>query len=89
MNLKKIIFGTLLTLGLTSVCNAEIFTDVADGKWYANEVQTAYEMSLMNGMGGGLFSPDGDVTVAEAVTMAARASALILGEAIPDYDGEW
>ena len=66
-----------------------LFTDVHAAEWYASEVQTVYELGLMNGIGGGLFDPDGSVTVAEAVTMAARACASSAGETIPAADGEW
>lgn len=35
------------------------FTDVPDSEWYASEVKSAYELGFMNGVGGSLFSPDG------------------------------
>ena len=65
------------------------FTDVAQNEWYAAEVANTYELGLMNGIGGGLFDPDGKVTVAEAVTMAARAGAIHADAKIPAADGEW
>lgn len=65
------------------------FSDVSDGAWYASEVKSAYELGLMNGIGGGLFDPEGTVTVAEAVTMAARAASVYAGEEILPRDGEW
>lgn len=65
------------------------FTDVPASEWYAGEVKSTYELGLMNGIGEGLFDPNGNVTVAEAVTMAARASATYLGETIPSAGGEW
>ncbi|MGE4485667.1 MAG: trypsin-like peptidase domain-containing protein [Oscillospiraceae bacterium] len=48
------------------------FSDVATGAWYAENVASAYELGLMKGSSTTAFSPDGNVTVAEAVTMAAR-----------------
>lgn len=48
-----------------------LFSDVPSGAWYADGVRSAYELGLMKGSGGA-FSPDGSVTLAEAVTMAAR-----------------
>lgn len=49
------------------------FTDVDDSTdWFASSVASAYRMGLVNGVGGGLFSPFSNVTVAEAITMAAR-----------------
>ena len=65
------------------------FTDVPAAEWYAKEVASTYELGLMNGIGGGLFDPEGNVTVAEAVTMASRASSIFAGETIPSADGEW
>ena len=65
------------------------FTDVPAAEWYAKEVKSTYELGLMNGIGGGLFDPEAGVTVAEAITMAARASAKYNGEEIASADGEW
>ena len=65
------------------------FSDISYDAWYASEVKSTYELGLMNGTGGGLFAPDGNVTVAEAITMASRASAANAGETIPATDGEW
>ena len=69
------------------------FTDVAADAWYASEVKNTYELGLMNGIGGGLFDPEGNVTVAEAITMASRASAanagLTIEAANPADSGEW
>ena len=68
---------------------ANDFTDVPASEWYAPEVANTFELGLMNGIGGGLFSPDGSVTVAEAVTMASRASAIYADKTIAAADGEW
>ena len=48
------------------------FTDVPAGKWYAKNVASAVEFGLMKGQTSNAFSPEGNVTVAETVTMAAR-----------------
>ena len=58
------------------------FTDVPTAEWYAKEVASTYELGLMNGIGGGLFDPNGNVTVAEAITMASRANAIYAGGAV-------
>ncbi|MGN1121616.1 MAG: S-layer homology domain-containing protein, partial [Eubacteriales bacterium] len=65
------------------------FADIPQNEWYADEVKSTYELGLMNGVGGNLFAPEGNVTVAEAITMAARAASINAGEAIPDVEGEW
>ena len=64
------------------------FTDVPVTEWYAAEVKSTYELGLMNGIGGGLFDPEGKVTVAEAITMASRAASINAGETIAAAEGE-
>ena len=48
------------------------FSDVAGGAWYAESVASACRLGLMKGTKDGTFSPGGTVSLAEAVTMAAR-----------------
>ena len=96
---KKILFAAILaaTLGVgasaagfakTGTYTPGQFSDIPQTEWYASEV--AYELGLMNGIGDGLFAPDGNVTVAEAVTMASRAAAIYAGETIDTATaGEW
>lgn len=99
MILKKTVLTAVLTTALMLSASAAfekskqyadgLFSDVPSGEWYFSEVKNTYELGLMNGIGQGLFDPNGNVTVAEAVTMAARASAAFAGESIPTTDGEW
>ena len=49
-----------------------LFTDIPADAWYADGVAAAYELGLMVGSGQNTFSPNGTVTLAEAVAMAAR-----------------
>ena len=96
---RFLLCGILIAGSLTVACAAAFaksavytpgtFTDVPAEEWYASEVANAYELGLMNGIGNGLFSPEGNVTVAEAVTMAARVASQSKGEAIPEAEGEW
>ncbi len=65
------------------------FTDVPATQWYANDVKSSYEIGLMQGVGGGKFSPSTEVTVAEAVTIASRVSSIYYGDTIPEAQGEW
>lgn len=65
------------------------FTDVPDSEWYAAEVKSAYELGFMNGVGEGAFSPDGNVTVAEAITMASRVNASFTGKTIDGSSDPW
>jgi hypothetical protein len=48
------------------------FWDVTANQWYTKNVASAVEFGLMNGLETGAFKPDGSLTVAQAVTLAAR-----------------
>lgn len=53
------------------------FTDVPAGEWYYENVKALYELGLTNGQGSGTrFAPSASITLAEAVTMAARLRSL-------------
>ncbi len=65
------------------------FTDVTADKWYAKEVASAYELGFMNGTSDTLFSPQGNVTVAQAVTIAVRVNAAADGKQEPAGQGEF
>ena len=99
MTIKKILAGTLATFALAFTSGAadfqktktyaDNFPDIKEAEWYASDVKNTYELGLMNGDSSGLFLPDGNITVAEAVTVAARAASIAKGETIPSADGEW
>ena len=63
------------------------FSDVPATSWYAKEVVSAYELGFMNGKAEGQFAPDGNVTVAEAITMASRVHAIYNGKEIAKVEG--
>ncbi len=63
------------------------FSDVKSTSWYAKEVASAYELGFMNGKAEGQFAPDGNVTVAEAITMASRVHAIYNGKEITSVSG--
>jgi len=48
-----------------------LFADVATSQWYAPYVQTVYEYGLMNGKSDAAFVPDEELTIGEAVKLAA------------------
>lgn len=48
------------------------FTDVKSGDWFAGNVKSAFELGLMKGDSATTFAPGKTITVAEAVTIAAR-----------------
>ena len=51
------------------------FADVPADQWFTSGVASAFEFGLMKGNGDG-FNPYGDVTLAEAITMAARINSI-------------
>jgi len=53
-----------------------LFSDVAGGSWYAENVRTVYEYGIMNGLAANRFDPENNVTVAQALVMAARVRAV-------------
>ncbi len=53
-----------------------MFSDVPEGQWYSSSIAAVYELGLMNGTGGGRFNPDGNVTMAETLALAARISSI-------------
>ena len=63
------------------------FSDVPEKQWYAAEVKSAYELGFMNGQSDTLFAPEGNVTVAEGVTMASRVHAIYNGKTIAEKSG--
>lgn len=99
MLMKKILLSALICAAMTLCVFADFelkneyiegqFTDVNESEWYAESVESVYELGLMNGIGEGLFSPNTNVTVAEIITMTARARAIHDGETIrAAADGE-
>ena len=48
------------------------FSDVPTSAWFADNVVTAYELGLMKGSSNTFFNASGNVSIAEAITMASR-----------------
>lgn len=59
------------------------FSDVPSGTWYAADVRAVAEAGIFNGKGNGVFAPNDNVTLAEAVKLAAAVHAKLTGS---DYD---
>ena len=55
-----------------NIYHQDQFTDVKANQWFTNTVASAFEMGLMKGTSNTAFQPYGDVTIAQAITMAAR-----------------
>lgn len=56
------------------------FTDVKASDWFADNIKSAYELGLMKGNPPSTFAPGSTITVAEAVTVAARVRDIYWGE---------
>ncbi len=50
------------------------FTDVPTGIWYYKDLVKTYDTGLFKGMSATTFGPDGNLTLAQAVTLASRVS---------------
>lgn len=48
------------------------FNDLEKEKWYYNEVVSSYELGFMNGTSENTFAAQGNVTVAQGITLASR-----------------
>ena len=59
------------------------FSDVPSNAWYAQDVADVQKYGIINGVGNNRFAPDGVLTFAQAITMAARTYAYINGDSIP------
>ena len=86
--MKKIICLLLAAFMLVAGANAAFekvntysnnFSDVTESNWFYENVKTAYELGFMNGKSEGKFDPNGNVTVVEGITMAARLHATYNG----------
>jgi hypothetical protein len=70
-------FATIVTRGLgLTPAHSGVFTDVTADAWYAGFIGTANSYGIVNGVGNGLFAPQGTMSMQEAVAMVARAATL-------------
>lgn len=69
----------------------DAFSDVKVADWFYDAVASAYEFALVNGDSETTYNPEGTMTVAEAVTLAARMHSTDKndGEAFASAGGEW
>lgn len=65
------------------------FSDVAADAWYAQDVEQAVRLGLVNGKPGNLFDPEGSLTLAEAITMAAKARSIYEGGGFTPGGDPW
>lgn len=85
----------IIVISLTALCSANDgmsnfkktrdytpgqFADITSGAWYEEDSASVYELGLMNGTQDGIFSPNGNMSVAQAVTLAARLRSIYNGD---------
>ncbi|MCR4906646.1 MAG: S-layer homology domain-containing protein [Clostridiales bacterium] len=58
------------------------FTDVSESAWYYKNVADAYERGLINGRSDTAFEPDGTLTIAETIKLAAVCHQLLTKGAV-------
>ncbi len=64
--------------------NIPDFVDVASTAWYSADVDKAVALGFMKGRNDTIFDPNGDVSVAEIITIAARAHAIYYGKELDE-----
>ncbi|WP_339315102.1 discoidin domain-containing protein [Paenibacillus sp. FSL R10-2734] len=76
-------FAALLVrgLGLTTESLSNAFADVSTTAWYAQDVNTAARLGLVQGVGEGKFSPDTQITREQMVVMIMNAIQFVQGTA--------
>ena len=70
----SLMLAAALTLGLAAPALAagQTFTDVPSSYWGYTDIEAVAEAGLMNGTGGGAFSPEMKVSVAQFLTLLGR-----------------
>lgn len=60
------------------------FTDISKSDWYYRNVADAYELGLINGKTDSTFVPNGNVTLAETIKLAAVAHRLLVSGGVDE-----
>lgn len=77
----------IFSLSVPAMAAATPFTDVPADAWYAQDIADVQELGIIQGKGNNLFDPDGTLTVAQAITLAAKTRAYHNDETIPVVEG--
>lgn len=82
--LPALLLAALLSLSLlTPAAAAARFSDVPASAWYASDVQDVQQYGILQGVGSNRFLPQGTLTYAQAITMAARTDAYLHHKTLP------
>ncbi len=65
------------------------FTDVKSSDWFYGDVTDVQRYGIINGVGNNRFDPQGTLSLAQAITMAARTHAYLRGQTIENYGSVW
>ena len=75
--LSLLLACSILPVPKAAAAGALPFSDVSQSSWYYDSVRLACEKELVKGVTATRFQPDGTLTIAEAVTLAARTHQLV------------
>ncbi len=82
--------NTIEKFEYVNVYNPTMFADVLATDWFYGDVEKTYSLGFMDGVSANTFDPNGSVTIAQAITIAARIHATYNKETITAVDGaEW
>lgn len=66
------------------------FTDIKDTDWFKEDVISSFETGLLKGKTENIFDPYGNITLAEAITLAARVHSICMDNLIENTNtGQW
>lgn len=85
----KSVLSALIAAGMLTAPAMAAFADVPSNAWYAKDVESVQSLGIIQGKENNQFDPDGTLTIAEAVTLAAKTHARDAGESIPAVAGAW
>ena len=90
-NFIALFIAAVMALGICVVPAAAAgFSDVPSNAWYAEDVNDVQKYGILQGVGNNKFNPTGNMTLAEAITLACRTYAKIHNETIPNTnDDPW
>lgn len=86
-NIKELVSENFVA---ATIFDNDLFVDVKGGEWFIKGVSSAVEIGLMQGVSSNKFSPNGNITIAEAIAVASRVHALYNTgnlEALNSYSG--
>lgn len=87
--MKKILLTLIFFILLAVLAEAAVFSDVPETEWYAKDVAAVSNVGLMGGVDYDEFSPNSGISLAEVVTIAARARASYAGDTIENGVWAW